>query len=166
MIDEVLVSATYASSAANLQPLRYVVIKTPMLVKNLAESVRWAAYLPREQGTPAVEAYPTLFIAVIQDTGISKKCDVDVGLAVSNMTLTAWTHGVGSCILGSFNRDVMENLLQLPENQTIHTLIAFGYPLHKSLLIDADNGDIKYSINDDGDFVVPKRKVEEITRYL
>ena len=166
VIDEVLVSATYASSAANLQPLRYIVIKTPMLVKNVAESVRWAAYLPRELGTPAAEAYPALFVAVIQDMGISKKCDVDVGLAISNMTLTAWSYSVGSCIIGSFNRDVMEKLLQLPENQTIHTLIAFGYPLHKSLLIDADNGDIKYSLNDDGDFVVPKRKVEEITHYL
>ena len=166
MIDEVLLSATYASSAANLQPLRYVVIKSPSLVKNVAESVRWAAYLPREEGTPPVEAYPTLFIAVIQDTGISKRCDVDVGLAVSNMTLTAWSHGVGSCIFGSFNRDMMNSLLQLPETQTMHTLIAFGYPLHKSLLTEAENGEIKYSVNDDGDFVVPKRKVEEVTRYL
>ena len=103
VIDEVLLSATYASSAANLQPLRYGVIKSPALVKELSETVRWAGYLPREQGTPAADEYPTLFIAVIQDLTVSKKCDLDVGLAVSNMTLAAWSFGVGSCILGSFS---------------------------------------------------------------
>ncbi len=31
-------------------------------------------------------------------------CDTDAGLAISNMTLAAWNHGVGSCIIGACDK--------------------------------------------------------------
>ena len=52
IIDEMLTAARYASSAANLQPLSYVVVKSQEKVKEVFEHTKWAGYLPKEEGQP------------------------------------------------------------------------------------------------------------------
>ena len=52
IIDEMLTAARYASSAANLQPLSYVVVKSQEKVKEVFGHTRWAGYLP-ERGRAA-----------------------------------------------------------------------------------------------------------------
>ena len=77
--------------------------------------VHWAAYLPPEQGVPKPDEQPTAFIAVLQDTRLPGCSDVDVGLALGSLTAAAWTHGVGSCIMGAIDRPALTELLALPE---------------------------------------------------
>ena len=165
VIDRILQAAAWASSAANLQPLSYVVIQSEQAVSQIFELTRWAAYLPKEQGCPKKTERPVLFIGVIQNKDISAKCDVDVGLSVSNMTLSAWNDGVASCILGAFDRAKVTAFLGLPEIQVVHTLVAFGYPAQKSILTEVKGGNIKYRLNENGDVVVPKRNIHDITTY-
>ena len=98
ILAEILTAARYASSAANKQPLSYVVVKTPQKVQEVFAETKWAAYLPKEQGQPKAGEEPVLFIGVVQNLKINPNCDTDAGLAISNMTLAAWNHGVGSCI--------------------------------------------------------------------
>ena len=52
ILAEILTAARYASSAANKQPLSYVVVKTPQKVQEAFAETKWAAYLPKEQGQP------------------------------------------------------------------------------------------------------------------
>ena len=40
-------------------------------------------------------------------------CDTDAGLAISNMTLAAWNHGVGSCIIGACDKAELSNMTEL-----------------------------------------------------
>lgn len=100
ILAEILTAARYASGAANKQPLSYVVVKTPQKVQEVFAETKWAAYLPKEQGQPKAGEEPVLFIGVVQNLKINPNCDTDAGLAISNMTLAAWNHGVGSCIIG------------------------------------------------------------------
>ena len=166
VIENILTAARYASSAANKQPLSFVVVKSPEMVKKTFSYTKWAGYLPPQEGQPKEGEEPTLFIGIVENLDISKNGDTDAGLAISNMTLAAWDKGVGSCIIGACNKPKLSVLFGLTENQVLHTVVAFGYPTHKSKITDIKDGDVKYYIDDNGDYVVPKRKIEDVTKYL
>ena len=117
-------------------------------------------------GQPKEGEEPTLFIGVVENLDINKNCDTDAGLAISNMTLAAWDKGIGSCVIGACNKVKLSELFGLTENQTLHTVVAFGYPTHKSKIKDINGEDVKYFIDGNGDYVVPKRKTEDVTKYL
>ena len=170
IVDEILVAARLASSAATKQPLSYVVIQGKEKVDKVFSYTRWAGYLPPEQGQPKEDEQPTLFIAVVENLDINRDCDTDAGLAISNMTLAAWNHGVGSCMIGACNKPVLSEMFGLTENQKLHTVVAFGYPSHVSRIEDiedpADPNAVKYYLDEKHDYVVPKRKLEDVVRYL
>ena len=128
IIDEMLTAAHYASSAANLQPLSYVVVKSQEKVKEVFEHTKWAGYLLKEEGQPKAGEEPVLFIGIIENENINRGqyCDTDAGLAISNMTLAAWNHGVGSCIIGACDKAELSNMFGLKEEQKLHTVVAFG----------------------------------------
>jgi nitroreductase len=44
------------------------------------------------------------------------------------MVLAAWSLGVGSCWIGSFNEQKIKELLKIPEDWKIVALVTFGYP--------------------------------------
>lgn len=163
IIDDILASARLSASGANRQGLKYVVVKTPENVKKLNELVHYAGYLP-VVGTPGPTEIPVLFIAVVQDTGISPANDTDAGIAIGNITTAAWMHGVGSCIMGAIERPAIKKMLGIAEEDVLHTVIAFGYPDKKSAVVDF-NGDIKYYLDENGDTCVPKRSIEELVRF-
>ena len=52
ILAEILTAARYASSAANKQPLSYVVVKTTQKVQEVFAETKCAAYRPKEQGQP------------------------------------------------------------------------------------------------------------------
>ncbi len=166
IISDILTAARYASSAANKQPLSFVIIKSPDKVKEVFGYTKWAGYLPPEQGQPKSGEEPVLFIGIIENTDISQNCDTDAGLAIANMTLAAWNHGVGSCIIGACNKTEISKILGLGDNQKLHTVVAFGYPTHTSHIEDVKDGNIKYYLDNDKNYVVPKRKTEDIVRYI
>ena len=167
IIDEILTAARLASSAANKQPLSYIVVKDADKVKKVFEQTRWAGYLAPEIGQPKEDEEPVLFIAVVQNLNINRDSDTDAGLAISNMTLAAWNHGVGSCIIGACNKEKLSEMFGLNEEQKLHTVVAFGYPTHESSIVDVEaDGDIKYYVDEKKDYFVPKRKLEDVVRYL
>lgn len=93
ILEEILTAARLASSAANKQPLSYIVIREPEKVAEVFAHTRWAGALPPEVGQPKEGERPVLFIAVIENQNINSYCDTDAGLAISNMTLAAWNRG-------------------------------------------------------------------------
>lgn len=165
VLDEILEAARLASSAANRQPLGYVVVQKPEQVEEVFSCTKWAGYLPPEDGQPKEKEHPVLFIGVVENLEINRDCDTDAGLAISNMTLAAWNRGVGSCIIGACNKKKLSELFGLKEDQKLHTVVAFGYPSHKSHIVDMEE-DCRYYLDAQRDYVVPKRKLDEIVRYL
>lgn len=167
IIDEALLAARLASSAANRQPLSYIVIRDREKVREVFGYTRWAAALPPEQGQPKEGEEPVLFIAVVENLEINRDCDTDAGLAISNMTLAAWNRGVGSCIIGACDKPRLSELFGLTGQQKLHTVVAFGYPSHRSFIADAaKDGDTKYFLDENRDYMVPKRKTEDVVTYL
>ncbi|MBQ4537331.1 MAG: nitroreductase family protein [Lachnospiraceae bacterium] len=167
IVDDILEAARLSSSARNAQPLTYIVIAEKTKVDEVFALTRWAGYLAPELGQPKADEQPVLFVAVVQNLDINRDSDTDAGLAIGNMTLAAWNHGVGSCIIGACDKPKLSEMFGLTENQKLHTVVAFGYPSHKSYVEPVkEDGDIKYYLDENKDYVVPKRELADVVRYL
>ncbi len=85
---------------------------------------------------------------------------------MENMILTAWNEGIGSCWIGSVNREEVRKLFNIPNEYQIYGVLALGYPAEKPILEEIDkNGDIKYWLDDNDVLHVPKRKLADIIHY-
>ena len=162
ILTEAVDAARIASCGANRQPVRYIVVQSADAVAAVQPLVHWAAYLPPEQGCPAPDETPVLFIAVCHDESLPGANDTDAGLALGSMTAAAWAHGVGSCIMGAIDRPAIQSLLGLGDCLRLHSVVAFGYPTHTSRVVPMEDGSVKYFLDEDRNYCVPKRPMEEV----
>jgi nitroreductase len=89
-----------------------------------------------------------------------------VALASENISLAAWEEGIGSCLVGAFNKGKIVELLGVPEeSHELALLIALGYPAHNSVIEEAEGDAIQYRRDEDGTFHVPKRPLKKMIRY-
>ena len=166
VVREALDNARTATSAANLQPLYYVAVTGEETVKAMQPLVKWAAYLPPEQGTPKADETPTAFIVMVKHDFANAFSDVDVGIAAHTIALSAWNHGVGCCMMGAINIPEIRKLLDIDEKDTIRLVLALGKPAHSSKIVPVgEDGSIKYYLDEDRNFCVPKRAFDEVVRF-
>ena len=167
VVADMVEAVRLSSCGANRQAIRLVVVQSPAMVAKVQPLVKWAAYLPPEQGVPKPGEQPVLFVAVVQDASIPGDKDTDAGIALANLTLAAWAKGVGSCIMGAIDRPRLAQLLGLAETEKLHSMVALGYPAHASHVVPmTESTGIKYYLDENRDYCVPKRSAEEIARYL
>jgi len=153
-----------APSGANLQPLEFLVITEQSLLGKVFATLKWAAYIA-PAGDPPSDKRPTAYIIVLINTEIKKeKGEVDAAAAIENMILTALEEDVGTCWLGSINRQEIRGLFSIPDNYRIDSVVAFGYPSEFPVVEVADNS-IKYWKDENGLLHVPKRRLEDIVHF-
>lgn len=164
VLREALEAARIASCGSNRQTLKYALVQSPAAVAEMNRLVRWAAYLPPAQGYPKAGETPTAFIAVFQDESLPGVNDTDAGLALGSLTAAAWAYGVGSCIMGNIDRAQIKTLLGLSDRERLrlHSVVALGYPAHQSHLVPVRDGDVTYYLDENRDYCVPKRPLEEV----
>lgn len=158
-------AAQLSSNAMNRQPLRYIYVRNSKVVNDIFEITSWGGALPDGMGRPKEGERPTLFVVILSEKSLqSKYTAFDEGLAASNITLAAYAHGVGSCILGSVKADILREMLSIGDDLDISCVIGFGYPTHESTVteIGAD-GDVRYYLDESRNYVVPKRKTDDTT---
>lgn len=77
--------------------------------------------------------------------------------------LAAREKGLGGCMIGSINRKLLRDLLDLPEHLKILLVLAIGKPNEEIVLeTRGPDGSIRYWRDSDGVHHVPKRKLEDI----
>jgi len=157
-------AARLAPSAANLQPLEFIVVDEESLRRKIFPCLKWAAYISPE-GNPRPGHEPTAYVIVLVNLDIrNKDYERDVGAAVENMILTGMEEGVGSCWILSSKRDTIRRLLRIPRNFRIDSVIALGYPGEDPVVEEAKES-IKYWKDNKGRLHVPKRKLEDILHF-
>ena len=167
VVEDIIEAVRLSSCGANRQAVRLVVVNKPEDVASVQPLVKWAAYLPPEQGTPKADELPTLYVAVVQDTAIPGDLNTDTGIALANMTLAAWDKGVGSCIMGAINKPALSELLGIAEPDKLAFMVALGYPAHTAKVVPmTEETGIKYYLDDDRNYCVPKRSREELARSV
>lgn len=150
-------------AAANVQPLKYYLAWEPEMVKKIQPLTKWAGALPHLH-LPEEGKRPTGFIVICQDTDISENLTAylkDVGITAQTMLLAAVEKGLGGCMIGSFFKDELKKVLELPVNIEPLLVVAVGAPDEEIVLEDAC-GTITYYRDENGVHHVPKRTMEEL----
>lgn len=161
ILEKLINAARYAPSAANLQPIKYIIVDEPEKVEEVFENVKWAGYIAPE-GNPSEGEKPVAFIIILADTEIRRSdYELDIGAAAQNIFLAAFEEEIGTCWMGAINRDEIRSILQIPERYIINTVIALGY-IGENPVSEDENGSIKYYKDKDGVLHVPKRKLKDI----
>ena len=153
--------ARLSPAAANLQPLRYAIVTDEELRRKMYPHVRYAGYI--KDWDPTFEESPKAFIAVLCDPAVrpTAKSECDSGIAIMAISLLAHEEGLGSCIIGSFDRKEVKEILGIGEELDAMYLIALGYHDSECSAYDSDET-IKYHMEAPGNFVVPKRTLDSI----
>ena len=120
VLQQILETGRQAPSAANRQPIHFVIVKNHDILKNLCDNLI----------TRFVKCAPVAVVgcADIKSLLTGKWAVVDVTIAMQNMVIAAWTLGVGSCWIGACSEEKVKDLLKIPDKWKVVALITIGYP--------------------------------------
>ncbi|QDR82578.1 nitroreductase family protein [Sporomusa termitida] len=156
-IKAILAAARLAPSGSNLQPSRYVVIKSPEAKARLAEytlpfvtkapviivcctdSQVWSTALARWTELQAAGAFSDNPLDVEKILEYKQRNPLDpetakayawlnAAIAIDHMTLTAFDLGLGSCWIGILDRQKIKTMLELDDRYDVVALLPVGYP--------------------------------------
>ncbi len=154
--------ARLSASAANRQPLKYILSNERETNAVIFSRLRWAGYLKDWDG-PEEGERPSAYIIVLGDTEISSSFDCDHGIASQSILLGATEMGLGGCMVGSIERKNLREDLHIPNQYKILLVIALGKPKEKIVIeTTGADGNIKYWRDESGTHHVPKRPLGEI----
>ncbi len=145
-IGRLLESAHLAPSAGNLEPWKFIVVKQDDLKAKLSEAAYGQRSLRSAPVCIVVCAEPSRSAAKYGDRGANLYCLQDTAAAVENLLLTATGYGLGSCWVGAFNEQEVQEDLGLETSLRPVAMIPVGYPVNE---VEVDE--------------VPRRPVDEVT---
>lgn len=161
-LKELVDLARLSPSAANLQPLKYILSCEPEMNARIFPHLAWAGYLKDWPG-PSEGERPAAYIVILSDTQISRSAGCDHGIAAQSMLLGAVEKGLAGCMIGLIRRDDLRAELAIPEQYEILLVIALGRPREKAVIEAIGlEGDIKYYRDNAGTHHVPKRALDEL----
>ncbi|MDR2442141.1 MAG: nitroreductase family protein [Deltaproteobacteria bacterium] len=125
-------AARQTPSACNSQPWSVVVVEDPAKLAEVAKATHQLGLNEYDVKARAffvvLEEYAQLMpkIACLADSQVFAKGDL--GAFTYALTLAAEAEGLGTCILGLFDRPKLRELLDIPKSQPIFMVVAVGYP--------------------------------------
>ncbi len=157
--------ARLSASAANRQPLRFLLYTTPEECAGIFPKTAWAGYLKEWEG-PEPGERPSGYIIILGDTTVTEGFGVDPGIAAQSIMLGATTLGLGGCMIASVKREELRKELTIPGRYDILLVLALGKPVEKVVIDDITGDDIKYWRDEEGTHHVPKRRLEDLILRL
>lgn len=162
LLRELVEHGRLSASAANLQPLKYILSQDRAKNDEIFSCLGWAAYLKDWKG-PVEAEQPTGYIVILGDLSITKNFRCDHGIAAQSIFLGAREKGLAGCMIAAINQKRLREILAIDENQEILLVIALGKPLETAVIENLEpGGDIRYFRDGDGIHHVPKRSLDEI----
>ncbi len=164
ILKELIDAARLAPSGGNLQPWEFLVIDDRNLLEPVFSTLAWAAYLGPE-GKPKEGEKPVAYIVVLHNKKLKSFTPAsDFGAAIENILLAATDKGIGSCWIGSVQRENLAKILDISSDYSIEYVIALGYPAEKAIAED-EKGSLKYWRDGNSVHHVPKRRLEDILHH-
>lgn len=150
VIGEILRAGTYAPTAANTQPWRFIVIRNKEMIRRFGQLAKklWVEQykgstdphivsLSRVMSRPEMDVfYGAPVLILVYSAPAALRGDIDCALAAENMMLAARSLGVGSCWIGlasplgtdpDFRKEI-----GAPDNHTLIAPLIFGYPVKEN----------------------------------
>lgn len=116
VIKKILDAGRQAHSQRNRQPWRFVVVQNRDTIQQLGILASSGPYIAKAP------------LAIAVATEGAKNPYIDATRAVECLMLAAWSEGIGSCWVGGIDRPKVKELLGIPEEAELVTVIPFGYP--------------------------------------
>lgn len=156
-------NARVTASAANKQPLRYRIVTDSDQCARVFDTLSWAAALPDWDG-PKEGERPTGYIVMAVDskTFEGELWRFDAGIAAQTIMLASTEEGFGGCMILSFKRKQIKEILDMPEGLEPVLVLALGRPIEDVRLVDAEGDDTTYYRNENQVHFVPKRRLEDV----
>ena len=162
LLEKLVNAGRLAPSAANQQPLEYLIITDQTLKERIFPNLGWAGYI-KPEGNPIKGEEPDSYIIILVNKEISIRPDRDIGASAENINLAAEEEGIGCCWIGTLKREQIAKILEIPGNFSIELVMALGYPSEKPIYEDVrKNSSIKYYKDSSKTLHVPKRKLKDI----
>lgn len=134
VLEEVISEAAFAPSWKNVQIARYIAIESREKIDEIAKS-----YAPFN--SHILSSCPLLMAVTVVKKRSGYERDgsfstdrgdgwqmFDCGIASQTFCLSAHARGLGTVILGIFDRAALETYLEVPEDRELVALIPVGYP--------------------------------------
>ena len=109
---EILEAARLAPSAKNRQAWKFIVIRDPILRKQMVKAAREQQFVGNA---------PVIIACCGLDPGYHMTCGqqadlIDTAIAIEHMALMATSLGLGSCWIGAVYQDQVKQLLNIPQH--------------------------------------------------
>ena len=122
-IDNILNAGRLAPSAKNRQPWRFILISDSEVKKTVLDACYGAESI---ESADKIIAVCTTNINYVMPNG-QLAHPSDLTFASSFMVLQAEHEGLGSCIVTTYNEEILRDLLTIPFSMRVFSLIAIGY---------------------------------------
>lgn len=117
-IEMILEAGRWAPSASNRQPWEFIVVRNEKKKQELAKVATYGRFLGNAP----------LVIAIVGKINQNPKWYIqDTSLVSMNMMLMAWALGIGTCWIGSMDREKAKEILELGKKDFVLTVLPMGY---------------------------------------
>ena len=117
-IEMILEAGRWAPSGSNKQPWEFIVVKDKDIIQQIEKTASYGKFMKK---------VPVL-IAIVGKPEINLKWYVqDTSLASMNMMLMAWGLKIGTCWIGTMNREKAKEILGLGKDEFLLTVLPLGY---------------------------------------
>ncbi|HDP24682.1 MAG TPA: nitroreductase family protein [Deltaproteobacteria bacterium] len=162
ILRELVELARLSASAANMQPLKFMLAADPEKNALIFPHLGWAAYLKDWPG-PEEGERPSAYIIILGDTKIAKNFWCDHGIAAQSILLGATEKGLGGCMLASIRREQLCEALEISDRYEVLLVIALGKPKEQVVIDEVGpDGKIQYWRDENWIHHVPKRALDDI----
>jgi nitroreductase len=146
-VEKVLEAAHWAPSWGNQQCWRFVVVRDSKIKSEIADTINKITVdteLVENAAATSIKQAPVLIVFCAEKSKAGYSVDgtplndkgeywymFDIALAVQNLTLAAHALGLGTVIVGGFNINKVEKILDVPGGCTVVTMTPLGVPDQK-----------------------------------
>ncbi len=130
-LDKILRASQVAPTAANFQPQRIFVLRSDEALDKARSLTPYCFNAP-------------MILLICWDKNVSWKAIdghdsgiVDASIAITQMMLEAWELGIGSCWVRGYDKNLLNDLFDFPENLESVALLPIGYLSDKSRAVPA-----------------------------
>jgi nitroreductase len=118
-LEKVLEACRAAPSSHNGQPWEFIIIKQRETLKAISKEATFGQFL---SNVP-------MGVAIVLNPKESETFHmVDGGILTQNFALAAHALGLGTCWVGTMNRDKAKEILNIPKEKILLTVLPLGYP--------------------------------------
>ncbi len=133
-LQQIIDAVHIAPSACNSQPWRLIIVDDPELKYEVAKATRLSKAVSFNKWV--IQA-PIIAVLVIEKAKLIAQIggniknqeypEYDIGIAADHFCLQAAELGLGTCMIGWFDEEKIQELLHIPKKKKIGLLITLGY---------------------------------------